>query len=137
MPDTTDANNENEETILAEEDLKKLYGILTAVQASIDKAYEATPADIKQFIESVTIKPLLRENLSDQITLEITFCMKFDSPSFSASMMPRKSFQIDCLSPNIETLVEEKFKETLMSFMLDFCHFLYASADTLHGVLNP
>lgn len=128
---------QDEEILLEPEAVKKLNQIITNAKSGTDNGWENLPDELKPFVESVTIDTNLRENLPDRLAIEITFCLKFNSPSFSATMMPRKVFYVDCLSENIKTLVEEKFKETTINFLQEFCNSLYVLADTLHELFNP
>lgn len=133
-------NNTNptsvDEILLDPEDVKKLKKIMDTVQASINNLWEKLPQGLQALIHAATLEPNLRENLPDQIAITITFCMQIQSPTFSALMKPNKVFYVECLSPNIESLVEERFQQTTRQFLEDFCHFLYTSADTIHDLLN-
>lgn len=133
------ANNGDtqEEIILEQEDIRKLNKIIDRAQSALDRSWDSLPSGVQALIESSTINPNLRENLPDQLEIIILFCMQIQSPTFSATMKPSKIFYVDCLSEDLETLVEKIFNETLNLFLQDFCHFLYTSADTIHELLNP
>lgn len=123
--------------LLEPEDITILEQIISKARSGVNKGISKLSKDLQAYIESVTVEPHLREVLSDQIMIEIKFKMKFDTPTFLVTMSPRKSFRIDCLSQDIESLVEMKFKETFFNFMQEFSLFLYSCGDSLQELINP
>lgn len=127
----------NKEHSLVLEDLQKLKGILILVHSGTVAGFDALHEDLKPFLESVNIEPNLREDLPDQIEVEVKFSMKFGSLLFPAPMEHSRFFYIECLAPDTEKITARKFIETVDVFMQEFCDFLYASADSIHTTLNP